>query len=139
MIRLTELELDQAIPSLGADERPTGILVRLHGRPLGIVEIEPLEADMDSTELELRVVAELSATISAQPSEADVQAERRAFAERAPFASVVVATRDRPERLAGCLESLLELDYPRFEVIVVDNAPQTDATARLVEDRFAER
>jgi cellulose synthase/poly-beta-1,6-N-acetylglucosamine synthase-like glycosyltransferase len=36
---------------------------------------------------------------------------------------VVIATRDRPERLAACLESLAAQDYPRerFEVIVVED------------------
>jgi glycosyltransferase involved in cell wall biosynthesis len=31
------------------------------------------------------------------------------------------------------------MDYPRLQVIVVDNAPSSDATARLVADRFAGR
>jgi glycosyltransferase involved in cell wall biosynthesis len=41
----------------------------------------------------------------------------------APTCSVVIATRDRPKRLAACLESLAAQDYPRerFEVIVVDD------------------
>ncbi len=38
-------------------------------------------------------------------------------------ASVIIATRDRPEHLRQCLESLVRLEYPkdRFEVIVVDD------------------
>jgi glycosyltransferase involved in cell wall biosynthesis len=41
--------------------------------------------------------------------------------------SVVVPTHERPEALAACLESLVELDYPRdrFEVVVVDDGGQT--------------
>ena len=37
--------------------------------------------------------------------------------------SVIIPTRDRPEQLAACLESLAEQDYPRdqFEVVVVDD------------------
>jgi glycosyltransferase involved in cell wall biosynthesis len=37
--------------------------------------------------------------------------------------SVIIPTRDRPQRLASCLASLARLDYPRdqFEVIVVDD------------------
>lgn len=38
--------------------------------------------------------------------------------------SVIIPTRDRPQELAVCLESLAEQDYPRdqFEVVVVDDA-----------------
>src|SRR5205085_3667634 len=46
--------------------------------------------------------------------------------------SVVIATHDRRESLAACLTSVLGQDYPRFEVIVVDNGPPTDATRDLV-------
>lgn len=40
-----------------------------------------------------------------------------------PFISIVIPTYNRPERLADCLESITNLEYPgdRFEVIVVDD------------------
>jgi glycosyltransferase involved in cell wall biosynthesis len=50
----------------------------------------------------------------------------------APPASVIVCTRNRAGKLAGCLTAVLRQDYPDFEVIVVDNAPATDAVERLV-------
>jgi cellulose synthase/poly-beta-1,6-N-acetylglucosamine synthase-like glycosyltransferase len=56
--------------------------------------------------------------------------------ERAPFASVIVATRDGERTLEGCLESLLALDYPAYEVIVVDNASRGDSVRALVEGRY---
>ena len=48
---------------------------------------------------------------------------REAGAGEVSSCSVVIATRDRPQRLATCLESLAAQDYPRerFEVIVVDD------------------
>jgi GT2 family glycosyltransferase len=46
-----------------------------------------------------------------------------------------VCTRDRTDDLARCLDSLERLRYPNFEVLVVDNAPSSDATLRLVERR----
>ena len=52
--------------------------------------------------------------------------------------SVVVPTRNRAESLARCLGSLVELDYPRLEIIVVDNAPTGDETKNCVE-RFGAR
>ena len=50
----------------------------------------------------------------------------------APPASVIVCTRDRTDKLASCLAAVLRQEYPNFEVIVVDNAPATDAVADLV-------
>lgn len=52
-----------------------------------------------------------------------------------PPISVIVCSRDRTDSLAECLDALSRLDYPAYEVIVVDNAPSTDGTARLVADR----
>lgn len=49
-----------------------------------------------------------------------------------PPISVVLCTRERPDDLAGALASLGTIDYPDFEIVVVDNAPATDATARVI-------
>ncbi|HCF29184.1 MAG TPA: glycosyl transferase family 2 [Cyanobacteria bacterium UBA11049] len=46
--------------------------------------------------------------------------------------SVVICTRDRPEQLKQCLRSLQNLLHPPHQIIVVDNAPKTDATRQLV-------
>jgi glycosyltransferase involved in cell wall biosynthesis len=51
--------------------------------------------------------------------------------------TVAICTRDRPEALLRCLESLAGLEYPAHEVLVVDNAPSTEATRLLVEGRRA--
>ncbi|OQR60137.1 glycosyl transferase family 2 [Streptomyces maremycinicus] len=56
-----------------------------------------------------------------------------------PFTTVVVATRERVEKLAHALDSLLAQDHPDFEIVVVDNAPATDATRELVQRKYAER
>ncbi|WP_432076443.1 glycosyltransferase [Streptomyces wuyuanensis] len=56
-----------------------------------------------------------------------------------PRTSVVVATRERPGRLARALDSLLAQDHPDFEVVVVDNAPLTGATRELIERTYGER
>ena len=51
---------------------------------------------------------------------------------RAPSLTVVVCTRDRPQQLARCLEGLARLDPRPDDVIVVDNAPRTEAAAETV-------
>lgn len=52
-----------------------------------------------------------------------------------PSVTVVVATRERPGSLAACLDSLARLEYPDYEVLVVDNDPITDETADLIRHR----
>jgi hypothetical protein len=49
---------------------------------------------------------------------------------------VVVCTHNRPDGLRHCLESLCTQTDPEFTVLVIDNAPSSDATERTVE-RFA--
>lgn len=51
---------------------------------------------------------------------------------RHPRVSVVVASYNGGKTLKTCLESLLRLDYPEFEVILVDDG-STDDTSRVVE------
>lgn len=46
--------------------------------------------------------------------------------------SVIICTRNRPEQLERCLRSLQNLSHPPHEIIVVDNAPSSDATQQLV-------
>jgi glycosyltransferase involved in cell wall biosynthesis len=49
-----------------------------------------------------------------------------------PPISVVVCTRDRPALLARCLTALQQLDYPAYEVVVVDSASRSSDTAQVV-------
>lgn len=56
-----------------------------------------------------------------------------------PYTSVVVATRERAGQLARALDSLLAQDHPHMEIVVVDNAPVTDETKELVQQKYGER
>jgi cellulose synthase/poly-beta-1,6-N-acetylglucosamine synthase-like glycosyltransferase len=56
----------------------------------------------------------------------------------APRCTVVVPTRDRPSELDRCLKAVTSLDYPSFDVLVVDNAP-SDGQAREVAARWRVR
>ncbi len=48
-----------------------------------------------------------------------------------PTCTVVVCTRDRPRSLDGCLSALRQLAYPKFDVLVVDNAPSDNRAATV--------
>ena len=54
-----------------------------------------------------------------------------------PLVSVIIPTRDRPELLRTCTEGLLQrTDYPRIELIIVDNGTE-DAEALTLIDELA--
>jgi glycosyltransferase involved in cell wall biosynthesis len=50
-----------------------------------------------------------------------------------PPISIVVCTRDRVRLLERCLQSLCALDYPEFEVVVVDNCSRDAEVKAVVE------
>lgn len=58
--------------------------------------------------------------------------DRAAASARSGPVSVIVCTRDRPQELAGCLESLLALSRPPEEIVVVDDGSEGPATRRIV-------
>ncbi|MFJ7962952.1 glycosyltransferase [Streptomyces sp. NPDC096324] len=124
--------------------RQARALVRLHGRPLGMVSAANASgpdglwrALADTANVELaEQLTRLRAVDRAEHSGGGV---RHPALQQAPAISVIVATRDRPEMLRRCLRSLLRSTYPEFEVIVVDNAPADGATEALIREDFAGR
>jgi hypothetical protein len=46
----------------------------------------------------------------------------------APTVSIILSTRDRVQSLSNAMKSILDLEYPNYEVILVDNAPKTSET-----------
>lgn len=138
--KVIDLELTEPLYDVRAGTRYGAVraLVRLRGAPLGSIEL-PLDDGVVSTHVVARTIYEhLAWPLArqylpdqfAQPLSAPVESVTW------PALSVIVCTRDRPADLATCLESLLDLEYPGdLEVIVVDNAPADDRSARLVQER----
>ncbi|MFE0652268.1 glycosyltransferase [Streptomyces sp. NPDC059534] len=137
------VDIDLAEP--GAFRRPGGRtrnapsgralgLVRLHGRPLGMTEASgrgPGELWQAFAAAALREFPGAAAVAGPGPGEG------RPTPGAAPEISVIVATRNRAGMLRDCLDSLLALEYPRFEVIVVDNAPADASTRDLIRREYA--
>ena len=55
--------------------------------------------------------------------------------EKPPSASVVVVSYNTCDYIAECIDSLLALDYPDVEIIIVDNA-STDGSIPLIKRRY---
>lgn len=54
-------------------------------------------------------------------------------ADRLPAVSIVLCTYDRPTLLQEALRTLIDLDYPDFEIVVVDNNPSSGLTPPVVD------
>jgi glycosyltransferase involved in cell wall biosynthesis len=53
----------------------------------------------------------------------------------APLVSIVIPTRDKVELLEGCIKSIRErTDYPRVEIIIVDNGSTETKTLKFLRD-----
>ncbi len=162
-IRLLDIELSLPIQEITPFDPKTGqpyrrglAFIYLHHFPLGMIDLE-----MDSQPLPAAAIANKIWTVLSEPinqhlcedeidpiSALDVngilmsgkpscrQALDYAVSDP-PSVSVVICTRDHPESLAVCLNSLRNLDYTNFEIVLVDNAPATNATCELVESDFA--
>ncbi|MBI5310050.1 MAG: glycosyltransferase family 2 protein, partial [Actinobacteria bacterium] len=104
----------------GGDYTRASLLVRLDGEPLGFVAVPLIDGRIGGAELRA-AIDELLGT-RARERRLEI-ASRRTAPAGTPFASVVICSRDRAESLARTLGSALALDYPGFEIVVVDNAP----------------
>ena len=152
-IRTLQVELSATIDAID-DRHPDGgryswamALVRLHGAPVGSLGMALPEGGLSGEAVRSLAEAQLAREIAehwaadgdeVEGGPACLRSMAR-FLESAPPLCVVVASRDRPERVVACVSALLATSYPDLEVIVVDNAPTSDATARLVAQRFADR
>ncbi|MFF6875426.1 MULTISPECIES: glycosyltransferase [unclassified Streptomyces] len=132
-VQVAELDLDgdQAVLRPGPGSPPVThgevfVLVRRGGRPVGTLLGRVPEGADPRAVLAERARAEHAPAVFGGPGEP-------------PFTSVVVATRERAGQLARALDSLLAQDHPRFEIVVVDNAPVTNETRELIERKYAER
>jgi GT2 family glycosyltransferase len=158
-ILVAQVELSEGVGDIAAPARPgppyaaVRLLVRLHGQPLGFVTLPLVDGRLAASAIAEQVSERLRSEANAHLVEdalepvasitaagvgtvRDPRCRRRpAGGPGGPLVTVVVATRDRPQRLARCLEALAEVTYAPFEVLVVDNAPSTRETLAVVRQR----
>lgn len=161
-IYVVSINIDAPLPNLDTQYDPrlrdcgqAWILVRLHTQPLGMLDIAIPNGGLSSAELARQIWASLETQIKSHleqdgivltvpldqnglsyiHSPACLQ-RQQALLETEPPVSVVIATRDRVASLEACLESILNLDYHNYEVIVVDNAPTSSETADFIRNTF---
>jgi len=162
-VRIEDVEIGMPLPSIARGETAEGVpfascfcLVRLHGRPLGTIELDLPPEGLSAEELAPRIAAELKETIDAHlradelpPAELgaagipgpDIPAcaeAREAVLGDAPLISIVIVTRGRPDRVRRTVRSILACRYPhdRQETIVVDTPEEGEAPLAFGEGDF---
>jgi glycosyltransferase involved in cell wall biosynthesis len=132
-IKVLDLELSEQIRPIWDVEgyNKLYILVRYQGRPVGWIYIAAQQPVVSAERLREAITEQLGRELLPHVL-GELIVPRAAGSRPLPPISVVVCTRDRAEQLNCCLQTLMALDYPDYEIIVVDNASRSDATSRLV-------
>ena len=141
------VDIEYPLPAIKASQEYAKVLLllRLHEEPIGVLELAIPPNGVDVEALAEQVWDTFAPQIRAHLAEDDIFIQeslgaqeipeievpvclkkKQAALEKAHFVSIAIATRDRVESLRECLASVLELDYPNFEVVIVDNAPSSD-------------
>jgi GT2 family glycosyltransferase len=149
-----ELELTEPITGITLPKRQdnqayTGVhlLVRMQHLPIGYAFLPPdalepgqaadqvwrqLGSAINARRQRVGVPALEALPVSGVPTEDRLTYEPDVY----PMITIVMCTRDRPQGAVATLRGLASLQYPNFEIVVVDNAPRTDATREAVAAEF---
>jgi GT2 family glycosyltransferase len=124
--RVAVVDLDEPLEDLGCIRfggppyKGAWILACRSGRPLGIAEMPLLGITIPAPELERELRRQLGPAW--WPESAAAAPPAAPTGVRLPPISVVIpSTLQRVDGIRSCLDSVAALDYPDFEVIVVDN------------------
>jgi O-antigen biosynthesis protein len=150
-LKVVDLELSRPLDSVHDLTGPGEVqaLVRWHGLPLG--RFTSAAPPGDGADITRAIAVQHWRTLMRRRLRAALQAAQSLdhlglddlqqiapppYSGPRPLVTVAVCTRNRPADLGRCLDALMQLDYPALDVLVVDNAPDGDATARLVAGRY---
>jgi O-antigen biosynthesis protein len=148
---VVEIELTRALPTLAglAGHREVQALLTWQGVPCAWHEVPVAGASLYLQGLSEAIVARHFASICARVTREHLLAGRVPAVDslfdpatvgrfslqptaHGPTVSVVLCTRDRPDDLRKCLQALLSLRPEPLEIVVVDNAPSSDASQEVV-------
>ena len=158
---MCQIEISQPIAeisayhSVGNSYQRAIALILLFGKPIGVLRLRLRGSDMTASTVamniweyfqkeiqdrlkqeRLPIMTELPITgIPSFGTPKSVKARHNIFKDP-PFVSVVIATHNRVDNLKRCLESLLMMDYPNYDIVVVDNAPSNSDTADYVQETY---
>jgi glycosyltransferase involved in cell wall biosynthesis len=141
---IKEIEVTQSLPTISLSENDTGIalILRRQDRPIGFVmQALAVKTVISSEYLAQLIAKELGTKLLKENILEELKTSLNVLTanqDRFPDLTVAICTKDRPDNLARCLNSLLKLQQydleseSRFEILVVDNAPSDNRTQELV-------
>jgi GT2 family glycosyltransferase len=152
-IKVVDIELSRplvTIEDLGSYMGLQG-LVRLYGTPIGYIKAPVTSGRCTAATLSELILKEHSQTIikrllqnglASSPQPEGLRLEDLfdvplpEYSGTFPLVTVAVCTRNRTADLALCLDALVRLDYPAVDILVIDNAPVSEATEHLVQSKY---
>jgi GT2 family glycosyltransferase len=144
---VTQIDIAEGSRSLPALDPVTGrtysravVLVRRNQAPIGVLELTLGADGLSPAEYAREIEQALGVTVPHAPpvnaprvhTNGNGDGRGLVRVRERPAAAVVIATRDRAESLARCLDSLRGLAHAPSEIVVVDNASAGRETAALV-------
>jgi O-antigen biosynthesis protein len=126
-------------------------LVRLHGTPIGSAKIPLIDGYCSASVLSKIILKKhnqaiirhlLHDRLMAPSQSGDLHISHLLDIPHAvyngclPLVTVAVCTRNRTHDLARCLDSLNHLNYPYLDILIVDNAPDDNATEQLLRTKY---
>ena len=136
LIKFAEIDLKQPLQPIYLDARYSQlfVVVRWGYLPLGLLKLicQSPSRLFTAEELKSRILDTLGWLMWEQAVAGELNKLDRRSEDSLPPISVIVCTRDRPLSLESCLKTLNRLDYPTYEVIVVDNCSRNAAVVQVV-------
>lgn len=137
---MLQAEVSQPLSAISAVTPDNGkqyeraiVLVRYNQQPIGVTELPLGENGLSAEAYTEQIMSQFGGEIQQQREQAQEQDP-----QPWPPISVIIATHNRISTLSVCMESLVALDYPNYEIIVVDNAPRDEKTADFMRDHYGD-
>jgi len=148
---VVDFEITRKLSDLAVPDGPSAlVLFRLHGRPLGWGAGRVTDGRLDGSALVRQFLHQHAWTCALPLAERAVKSGRPlrtldatsllqsppASVSSGPLVTVAVRNRTLASRLQPCLDSLLRLDYPALDLVLIDASDDRRHVESLVRERY---
>ncbi|KAM3094099.1 glycosyltransferase [Phormidesmis sp. 146-35] len=150
-IKVTDIELSRPLESITNLEGYQFLrgLVKLHGSPIGYIQLPVKRGECSGHAIAQEIFPQFAEAIGRQlinyrlavPDSswqiADLLKLTPVAIQNLPSVTVAFCPRRSTELdLTDCLQALQKLEYPNLEILIVENAPQSDALQKIVQQNY---